>query len=86
LASLLQEVKWDPTDAKVLIKVGVPFEQIIWVVKEEHVDLLTMGPKGRGNLASVFFGTTAEKVFRHCPVSLLSVRNGDYDRTRMTGV
>ena len=84
IASLLQQEKWDPTDARVVIKAGVPFEQIIRAVKEQDVDLLVMGPKGRGNLASVFFGTTAEKMFRHCPVSLLSVRdNGDNDRNRM---
>ena len=59
---------------RIVIRTGVPFEEILNAVEEEEVDLLVMGPKGRTNLPGFLSGSSAEKLFRHSPVPVLSVR------------
>lgn len=57
------------------IEVGFPPETILKVIRKEDVDLVVMGNKGRSNLTGFLFGSSAEKVFRHSPVPVLSVRD-----------
>ncbi|WP_028321217.1 universal stress protein [Desulfatiglans anilini] len=61
-------------ETKILLKTGVPFLEILGAVEAEKADLVVMNTKGRSNLSSVIFGSTAEKMFRKCPVPLLSIR------------
>lgn len=69
---------YTPTELeKVRIEIveGVPFEEILKCIDVERVDLVIMGNKGRSNLASTLFGSTAEKVFKYANVPVVSVRN-----------
>jgi len=71
---LLKETNCSRIPHRFLIKKGVPFAELIETAKAEKVDMVVMGTKGRSNIAGILFGSQAEKMFRHCPVPLLSVR------------
>jgi nucleotide-binding universal stress UspA family protein len=74
IQELIEATGQETLFTKTILKVGVPFQELIGAIKEEEADLLIMGNKGRGNLANVLLGSCAEKMFRRCPVALLSVR------------
>ena len=57
------------------IDVGIPSDQILNTIETEDIDLVVMANKGRGNVSRFLFGSSAEKVFRHSPVPVVSVRD-----------
>ncbi len=57
------------------IDVGIPYQEILKKIDTEAIDLVVMANLGRGNIERMFFGSAAEKVFRHSPVPVVSVRN-----------
>jgi nucleotide-binding universal stress UspA family protein len=71
---LLKDTNCTQIPNRFLIKKGVPFSELVKTAKEEKVDMVVMGTKGRSNIAGILFGSQAEKMFRHCPVPLLSIR------------
>ena len=74
IAKVLAASKRDPTLYRTIFRTGVPFREILAAIEEEKVDILVMGTKGRTDLSDVLFGSTAEKMFRRCPIPLLSIR------------
>ncbi len=76
---LLQETGCQDLKVIRIFLVGVPWVKLIEAVKDQRVDLVVMGTKGRTNISNTLFGSTAEKVFRRCPVPVLSVRGKEHE-------
>ncbi len=60
--------------AKGLLKIGVPWEQILAAAAEVHADVIVIGTHGRRGIAHAVLGSVAERVVRLSPVPVLTVR------------
>ena len=65
----------DDMPVKIRIGHGVPHVEILEAVKRENADFLVFGPKGRTDFKEFLFGSVAEKLFRHSPVPVMSIRS-----------
>lgn len=74
IQKIIKESSYPYINPKKIIRIGIPFEAISQTAIEEGADLVVMGTSGRTQTSGVLLGSTAEKMFRYCPVSLLSVR------------
>ena len=74
IKDLIEKMGCAHLKAETIIKPGAPFEVLMGVIRKEAIDLVVMGSKGRSNLADILFGSTADRMFRRCPVPVLSVR------------
>lgn len=73
----------DSGKVNMLFGVGVPYAEILLAIEREQIDLVVLGNKGRTNAVGTLFGSNAEKVFRHSPIPVVSVRNRErFSRNR----
>jgi nucleotide-binding universal stress UspA family protein len=75
IEELLKKIWCPGLNTEVVFRIGVPYIELVEASKESNADLVVMGVKGRSNIRNVLFGSTAEKMFRRCPVPLLSLRH-----------
>ena len=61
-------------ELKTLMRPGHPAQTIVAVAQEGKFDLVLVGHTGLSGVWATFLGTTAEKVSRHAPCSVLIVR------------
>lgn len=56
------------------IRHGRAFAEIVRYAEEQSIDLIVIGTHGRSGLAHVLMGSVAERVVRHAPCPVLTVR------------
>jgi nucleotide-binding universal stress UspA family protein len=75
---LLQEAQARAATAGVelqpLLRAGHPAQTIVGVARDGEFDVILVGHSGLSGVWAAFLGTTAEKVSRHAPCSVLIVR------------
>ena len=74
LADLEKKLNLDNLNVQTNVRTGVPFREILIEIKENKPDLLVMGRKGRSELTDIVIGSCAQKLFRRCPIPLLTIR------------
>ncbi len=60
--------------ARAIVRVGVPWQEIVRLAVEEHADMIVMGTQGRAGLERLLLGSVAERVIRQAPCPVVTVR------------
>ncbi len=76
LDALLSPIRKTCPGARALVRIGVPWQEILAVAAESRADLIVIGTHGRRGVAHAVLGSVAEHVVRASPVPVLTVRNG----------
>lgn len=75
---LLKEVKIDPSNSKIVFtldKKDNVIKKISKTADKEKAHLIVIGSKGRTSSASIFLGSTAEKIISHTDKNILIVKD-----------
>lgn len=59
---------------ELIVAEGRPAEEILKVIREQAIDLVVLGSRGRGSLTRLLLGSTSEQVLRQAPCSALVAR------------
>lgn len=60
---------------EVVVKIGVPYEQILRVIEKTNADFAVLGAYGKGFLDGKFIGSNLQKVLRLSPCPVLAVKS-----------
>jgi len=64
---------------RVLVRYGTPFAEIADAARTLKADLIILTTHGYTGLKHVFMGSTAERVVRHAPCPVLTVREKEHE-------
>jgi len=71
---LIQACRDYPNPTRTIVRIGMPYTELLRVIDEETPDLLVMATKGRTDLVDVVMGSCARSMYRRSPIPLLSLR------------
>lgn len=60
--------------ARIALRTGVPFREIVAAATDERADLIVLGTHGRGGINRALLGSVADRVIRLAPCPVLTVR------------
>lgn len=73
------------TRMSLVIREGLPAEEIIEEALEKNSDIIVMAPHGHGRLHNAVFGSTAAKVVKQSPCPVVTMHGGQMSEGLTTG-
>lgn len=70
----LKMMSFSKNEIMVIVKIGVPAEQILRVIDAQQADLVVLGTYGKGFSEGKFIGSTLQNVLRNAPCPVLAVK------------
>ena len=70
----LKMMSFSKNEILVIVKIGVPAEQILRVIDAQQADLVVLGTYGKGFSEGKFIGSTLQNVLRNAPCPVLAVK------------
>ena len=61
-------------NSELIVRIGNVQKELLRVVKEKKIDTIVMATHGHTGLANVLIGSVAEKIVRHAPCHVLTVK------------
>ncbi|MGL1930990.1 MAG: universal stress protein [Desulfotalea sp.] len=74
IAKLTEELTLPDDQVTFTFRLGDPSAELIKLILEKEVDMIVMGVKTR-DFKTVFTGSVAQRIFRRCPVTVVSYRD-----------
>lgn len=74
LEQMIKELQIGEDDYDFTFIAGEPSSELLRIVVEQDIDLVVMGTKAK-DLRHIFAGSVAERMFRKCPVPIVSYRD-----------
>jgi nucleotide-binding universal stress UspA family protein len=77
IEEVLEKMGLERIDKEIIIVIGNPYTEIMKMIEEKGIDLVIMGTRGASKYEkyTVMTGAVAERVFKHSPVPVLSIRD-----------
>lgn len=75
LDSLATKIGISKETLNAVVRVGNPTDELLKAIIQEEVDLVIMGVKAKSDIEHILVGSVAEKLFRRCPVPIISYRD-----------
>jgi nucleotide-binding universal stress UspA family protein len=79
LGAQRDRVRGNHLEISVLTRLGRPYVEITEAARELGADLIILGTHGHTGLKHVLLGSTAERVVRHAPCPVLTVRHPEHE-------
>jgi len=74
LAREVTEIMAARVKVEPVVRIGVPWQQIVAAAEELQVNIIVLGAHGKHALKTMLLGNTVEKVTKHTPCSVMIVR------------